>query len=99
MDVLVAVASRHNSTREVAQAIADELSRVGLRVDLVAASDVEALEAYDAVVLGSAVYMGDWLPGARRFVTRHRTRLATVPLWLFSSGPLGREDPKPHGDS
>jgi menaquinone-dependent protoporphyrinogen oxidase len=42
--------------------------------------------------------MGDWLPEARTYVGRSRALLATVPVWLFSSGPLGRDDPQPKGD-
>jgi menaquinone-dependent protoporphyrinogen oxidase len=42
--------------------------------------------------------MGKWLPEARRFVERHRARLSRLPVWLFSSGPLGTDDPQPHGD-
>jgi menaquinone-dependent protoporphyrinogen oxidase len=36
--------------------------------------------------------MGSWLPEARTCVERHRTRLVTVQVWLFSSGPLGGDD-------
>jgi menaquinone-dependent protoporphyrinogen oxidase len=63
-----------------------------------AAGASDTVEGYDAVVLGSAVYMGKWLPEARRFVERHQTRLLALPVWLFSSGPLGADDPQPHGD-
>lgn len=44
--------------------------------------------AYDAVVLGSAVYMGHWMKGATGFGSQHRAALASRPAWLFSSGPL-----------
>jgi menaquinone-dependent protoporphyrinogen oxidase len=45
----------------------------------------------DAVVLGSAIYIGRWLKEATEFTRRHRASLAERPLWLFSSGPLGTE--------
>lgn len=53
-------------------------------------------DGYDAVVLGSPVYMGNWQPEVRQFVERYRTRLARMPVWLFSSGPVGRgsDDPR-----
>jgi len=41
------------------------------------------------VLVGSAVYLGRWLPAAKRFVDSHRAELTRVPVWLFSSGPLG----------
>src|SRR3712207_229163 len=98
MNALVAVASRHGSTNEIARAIAEELRTRGLDAEVRDAEEVDVLDGYEAVVLGSAVYMGDWLLAARRLVERHRQRLAALPLWLFSSGPLGLDDPKPHGD-
>lgn len=98
MKVLVAVESRHNATRDIAEVIADELETSGLEVDLRAADSVLEINGYEAVVLGSGVYMGRWLPAARNFVDVHGPALRNVPVWLFSSGPLGAEDPKPPGD-
>ncbi|MGE0538733.1 MAG: flavodoxin domain-containing protein [Dehalococcoidia bacterium] len=98
MNAVVVAASRHGSTREIAQVIADELRRAGIETALRDARTVEEIGGYDAVILGSAVYMGNWLPEARRFGEHNLTQLTTVPLWLFSSGPLGADDPQPHGD-
>jgi menaquinone-dependent protoporphyrinogen oxidase len=98
MRVLVTFASRHGSTEDIARAIAAELESPQLGVEISEAGAVRSLESYDAIVLGSAVYMGSWLPDARRFVERHRQQLPGMPVWLFSSGPLGAEDPKPQGD-
>jgi menaquinone-dependent protoporphyrinogen oxidase len=44
---------------------------------------------YDAVILGSAVYVGHWLEAAQRFVEKHRADLVARPVWLFASGPVG----------
>src|SRR5215471_507882 len=98
MKVLVAVASRHGSTREIAQAIAQELQAAQFDVELRDAGEIESVEPYGAVVLDSAVYMSNWLAGARTFVEQHQVQLRAVPVWLFSSGPIGAEDPQPHGD-
>lgn len=98
MRVLVAVASRHGSTREIAAEAAEALRAAGLEVDLLEAGAVSSLAGYGAVVLGSAIYMGAWLPEAKRLVERHRGELAALPLWLFSSGPLGEGDPQPQPD-
>ena len=89
MNVLVAFASKHGSTAEIAEAIVAELRQSGLRADCVAADDVASLEPYDAVVLGSAVYMKRWRAEARRFLRKHAGALAERPLWIFSSGPTG----------
>ncbi|WP_298455716.1 flavodoxin domain-containing protein [uncultured Cellulomonas sp.] len=86
MRVLLAVASRHGATREIADRIATELAGEGHVVDVVDPVDVDDLGPYDAVVLGSAVYTGHWLPEARVFARRFGSELAGRPLWLFSSG-------------
>jgi menaquinone-dependent protoporphyrinogen oxidase len=98
MKVLVAVATKHGSTGEIAEAIAGELRASGLEVELRPAESVPDIDGYDAVVLGSAVYTGGWLPEARRFAHADAAALRRVPVWLFSSGPIGAEDPKPLGD-
>jgi menaquinone-dependent protoporphyrinogen oxidase len=87
--VLVAHGSKHGSTAEIAAAIADALRECGLETECKAAGDVENLDRYDAVVLGSAVYMRRWRRAARRFLHRHARALAERPLWVFSSGPVG----------
>jgi menaquinone-dependent protoporphyrinogen oxidase len=91
--VLVAYASKHGSTGEIAEAIAEELRRHGVEADCLEAGGVRQLESYSAVVLGSAVYMKRWQGSARRFLRHHRRALGSMPFWVFSSGPVG--EPKP----
>jgi menaquinone-dependent protoporphyrinogen oxidase len=97
MRVLVTAASKHGATAEIAQAIATELSAQGVGAEARAIGDVATLDGYDAVVLGSAVYVGKWMGEAKDFVARHADRLRGMPVWLFSSGPLGTT-PKPNED-
>ena len=89
--ILVACATRHGSTAEIAAEIADVLRRnvPGAVVDLRDAAKAGEVAGYDAAVIGSAVYMGRWLPTARDLVEGHRKVLSAMPLWLFSSGALG----------
>jgi menaquinone-dependent protoporphyrinogen oxidase len=89
--VLVAYGSKHGATAEIAEAIADELRRTGVAVDRTPAGEVADLSAYDAVVLGSAVYMKRWRGDARRLLHRRAKELGERPLWLFSSGPIGED--------
>lgn len=89
MNVLVAVASKHGSTREIAATIAEVLRAAQLTVDLREAGDVGDIGGYEAIVLGSAIYAGSWCQDAKQFAERHRAALAGRPVWLFSSGPLG----------
>ncbi len=61
---------------------------------------IASLHGFDAVVIGSAIYMGRWLKAARELVTAHAAELSSMPVWLFSSGPLGPPDhPIPPGES
>ena len=88
-DVLVTYASKRGSTAEIAEAIADKLREHGLSVNCVPAADVNTLEPYDAVVLGSAVYVKHWPGDARHFLRRYAEELSRRPFWVFSSGPVG----------
>jgi len=71
--VLVSTASKHGATAEIAEEIGRTLretlqERGGSGDDVVEVHPVEevsSVDNYDAVVLGSAVYAGHWLEGAR----------------------------------
>lgn len=89
MHVLIAVASKHGATYGMGAEIARVLHEAGLRAELARIGDPDGLDDYDAVVIGSAVYMGHWLPEAVAFIERHVVELANKPVWLFSSGPVG----------
>lgn len=86
--VLVAYATKMGSNAQVAEAIATVLRDAGLAVDVQSARAVRDLSAFDAVVLGSALYAAHWQRDANRFVNRLRAGLRERPLWLWSSGPL-----------
>jgi sulfite reductase alpha subunit-like flavoprotein len=60
--VWVIFASKYGSTREVAEAVADEIGR-DHDVTVHDAADIDAFDGADAVVLGSAIYGGRWLAG------------------------------------
>ncbi|MEO8969564.1 MAG: flavodoxin domain-containing protein [Solirubrobacteraceae bacterium] len=92
MRVLVTAATRHGSSSEIAAAIAAGLNERGIDAEAQTMGDVDELDGYDVVVLGSAVYMGRWLKQAREFAKAHADQLAGKQVWLFSSGPLGPTD-------
>ena len=92
--VLVAYASKHGATAEIAEAIADQLREAGHATDCMPTDQVKELERYDAAVVGSAVYMKRWRRDAHRLLKHERRALADRPLWIFSSGPCG-ENPDP----
>ena len=96
MRVLIAVGSRHGSTTEIAERLAERLTEAGHApqvLDLLHArhhgDDLDDLTRFDAYIVGSAIYEGHWLRQARTFVLRNAARLQHVPVFLFSSGPLG----------
>lgn len=96
--VLVAAASRHGATAELAAAVADGVRRgLGGAADVVVhrPRDVEDVTEYDAVVVGSAVYFGHWLPEAHDLLLRCAITLWERPVWLFSSGPVGLPERPP----
>jgi menaquinone-dependent protoporphyrinogen oxidase len=97
MTVLVAAASKHGATQEIAEAIGRALTERGVATEVKRIDDVADLAPYEAVVLGSAVYTGQWLEPARWFVDEHHDELAARPTWLFTSGPIG-DPPKPAED-
>ncbi len=91
--ILVAYASKHGATTEIARKIAKVLTDGGLTVSLLAAEKVTDVTPFDAVVLGSAVYAGNWQQEAVTFLDDYKALLTKIPIWLFSSGPMGEDDP------
>jgi menaquinone-dependent protoporphyrinogen oxidase len=98
VNVLVVYSSKHGGTQGIAERIGERLRNDGVAAAVRDVRDVNDLTGYDAVVLGSAVYMGSWRKDASDFAAHHRTELAARPVWLFSSGPLDEPalaNPKP----
>lgn len=89
--ILIAYATRHGSTLEVARFVATTLKEAGLEVDLRPARDVGAVDGYGAVVVAGALYTGRWHPDARHFLVRHRKTLSRVPVAVFGMGPQTME--------
>lgn len=89
MNVLVTVATKHGATGDIGEILAEELRRGGLTVETRAPQGITSLDGYEAVILGSGVYVGRWLDSASRFADRFAPELASREVWLFSSGPIG----------
>jgi menaquinone-dependent protoporphyrinogen oxidase len=86
--VLVAYATKHGSTGEVARFIGDLLGKHGWTVDTVPARDAPgAIAGYGLVILGGALYGGRWHRDAHRFLKHHRAELVHVPVAVFAMGP------------
>lgn len=91
MNILVGYASRHGSTRGIAERIAETIRRAGHDVTLQEVDGSTSGDGFDAYVIGSAAYNNHWLPAASSFLRRNAPILATRPIWLFSSGPVGTD--------
>ncbi len=90
--MLVAYASKYGSTREISERIAEVLRQSETQVDVLPVTHVADIDSYQAVVLGSAVYIGKWMKGAGEFLALHEKALSRRPVWIFSSGPTGEGD-------
>jgi menaquinone-dependent protoporphyrinogen oxidase len=91
MSTLVVYASKHGATEGIAERIAETLRAAGCQAEARSVQAAGDLTGYDAFVIGSALYMFHWMKAATKFVRRNRAVLASRPLWLFSSGPVGTE--------
>ena len=88
--VLVAYGTRYGSTREVAEAVAATLGEQGIDTDVKAAREVRSLDGYDAVVLGTSLYMGALQKDVRALLEKNSAALEHTPFALFA---LGRSRP------
>lgn len=91
--VLVAYATKYGATAEIADRIGQVLCQAGIQAEVLPVDHVRDLSAYGAVVLGSAVYIGQWRKEAAGFLQANEAALADRPVWLFSSGPTGVGEP------
>lgn len=82
--ILVTYATRAGSTVEVASAIGETLRGRGFSVDVKPAKENPSLDGYQAVVIGSAIRMGSWLPEAVDFIKNNQGALSKMPVALFT---------------
>jgi len=82
--VLVAYASATGSTIDIAAAIGETLGASGLSMDVKPVQEKPQVDGYQAVLIGSAVHHGNWLPEAIDFVKANQPALNRVPVALFA---------------
>lgn len=93
-DVLLAYATRCGSTAEIAEGLAKDIRARGYMLDVAPCGKISGISAYRAVIVGSAVRGGRWLPEAVSFVHRHRFELSKVPTAFFAVHIMNTEDDK-----
>jgi menaquinone-dependent protoporphyrinogen oxidase len=92
--VLVAYASKYGATAQIAEKIVLRLVKNKLAAEVLDVKEVNGLNEYKALVLGSGVYAGMWLKEAAEFLKTRESELAKMPVWFFSDGPTGTGDPQ-----
>ena len=89
--ILIAYASKYGATREVAERIAQRLQKAGRQAEAKPVAEIADLGKPEAVIVGSGLYQGGWLPEATTFVRKNASALSRIPTWLFSVGPLATD--------
>ncbi len=81
--VLISYASRCGSTGGVAEAMGQVLCGMGASADIRLIGNVNDLSPYHAVIVGSAIRRGKWLPEAVGFVKNNSGIIGRLPIAYF----------------
>ena len=90
--ILVTYGTKHGSTREVAETVAEALNGLGVDVTTRPADQIDDLAPYTGVVIGGALYTGRWHRDSVRFLKTHRSSLESMPVAVFAIGPRTAEE-------
>ncbi|GIV65657.1 MAG: flavodoxin domain-containing protein [Chloroflexota bacterium] len=90
--ILVTYSTRAGSTAEIAAAIGQTLSQRGYNVDVLPVKKQPNPADYQAVILGSPIRMGSWLPEVVGFVKENRALLEQIPVAAFTVHMLNGGD-------
>jgi len=86
--ILVAYATKHGTTADVAHALAAELRDLGATAEVRRAAEVGDVGGYELVVLGAPLYVGRWHRDAHAFLRRFAGTLDAGRLAVFAVGPV-----------
>lgn len=87
MKILIAIASTHGSTLTIGDVIADQLRAADHDVDTTAIdSELPEVSDFDAVIVGTAIYIGRPLTAGRKLAARLEAEFHPKPVWVFASG-------------
>jgi menaquinone-dependent protoporphyrinogen oxidase len=89
MKVLIAYGSSLGATAGIAERIGEVLRADGLFTSVQPAATAGPIDSYDAVIVGGGVYASHWHKTSTDFVHDNADVLRRLPVWLFSSGPVG----------
>lgn len=92
--VLVSYLTHSGTTRDVAEAIAEEITKTGITAEVLELSQVTNTADYEAVILGAPMIVG-WHRDALNYLSKHKAELSGKPLALFLTGMALTEAPNP----
>jgi len=90
--ILITYATRAGSTVGVAENIAVTLRKRGFLVLIQPVKENPSVKGYQAVIIGSAIRQGAWLPEAATFLIANQEALRRVRVALFTVHGLNRGD-------
>jgi menaquinone-dependent protoporphyrinogen oxidase len=82
--ILVTYASKAGSTAEIAAKIGEHLGERGFKVDVINVKSKPDPKDYQAVILGSCIRMGGWLPEMMDFIKANQFALNSIQAALFT---------------
>ena len=82
--ILVTYATKAGSTADIAAKIGEHFGNRGYEVDVINVNSNPNPSQYDAVILGSCVRMGNWLPDMLKYVETNQTVLQSKQCALFT---------------
>lgn len=92
--IIVAYATKYGATAGIAEIIGEILNKAGYRTEVLSVEKVTDLKSCQAIVLGSSVYIGQWRKKAAKFLKENVAVLSEKPVWLFSCGLTGKDNPE-----
>lgn len=81
--VLVAYASEYGSTYEVAKYMGNILCQKGNQVDVRWIQDINTIDGYDSIIIGSPIQYDTWMPDAIEFITKYQNTLSKLEVSYF----------------
>lgn len=90
--ILIAYDTVHGATSTIADKIGKVLCEQGFQVDLMLARKVKDVSSYDAILIGTPIYYGEFLPGIKSFLNKHQQSIAGKPHVLFVNCTYLKED-------
>jgi len=81
--ILIAYATWAGSTRSIAEVIAEAIKDNKHEISINNVKDVNDLDAYDAVIIGTSIHAGQTVRSFRKFLLNNIKKLSAMPVAIF----------------